>query len=232
MLKKKVVYEVYVCIYNDEVLYVGHGKLGRHFHCNSGTSHVYELNKIHFSDKENIFVRVVRNFEDKNDAMVEEMRLIKNLKPKFNCVGQNFRELSKEYYELSEKLKSCNFTCRDTVEKMEKLLSADKELKSFVETIGIDAIKATGFHKTKCKAKFNKAVGVDEKSIKQLKVIKSVKLKVNSFYTFAELRDKLIIAYSDAKLSCTAKATDIQHCYVVKKTARNKVQGFLIVDKV
>lgn len=232
MLKKKVIYEVYVCIYNDEVLYVGHGKLGRHFHCNSGTSHVYELNEIHFRDKENIFVRVVRDFEDKNAAMVEEMRLIKNLRPKFNCVGQNFRELSKEYYELSEKLESCNFTCRDTVEKMEKLLSADKELKSFVETIGIDAIKATGFHKTKCKAKFNKAVGVDEKSIKQLKVIKSVKLKVNSFYTFAELRDKLIIAYSDAKLSCTAKATDIQQCYVVKKTARNKIQGFLIVDKV
>ena len=168
-------YEVYICKLGDEVLYVGHGKLGRHFHCNSGTSHVYELNEI---------------------------------------------------------LKSCNFTCRDTVEKMEKLLSADKELKSFVETIGIDAIKATGFHKTKCKAKFNKAVGVDEKSIKQLKVIRSVKLKVNSFYTFAELRDKLIIAYSAANLSCTAKATDIQQCYVVKKTARNKIQGFLIVDKV
>lgn len=144
----------------------------------------------------------------------------------------NFKELAQEYYELSESLKQSDFTCEDAVNKMSVLLSLDGEFKSFVETIGIDAIKATGFHKTKCKAKFNKAVGVDEKSIKQLKVIKSVKLKVNSFYTFAELRDKLIIAYSDAKLSCTAKATDIQHCYVVKKTARNKIQGFLIVDKI
>lgn len=144
----------------------------------------------------------------------------------------NFKELAQEYYELSESLKQSDFTCEDTVNKMSVLLSLDGEFKSFVETIGIDAIKATGFHKTKCKAKFNKAVGVDEKSIKQLKVIKSVKLKVNSFYTFAELRDKLIVAYNDAKLSCTAKATDIQQCYVVKKTARNKIQGFLIVDKV
>ena len=173
-------YEVYICKLGDDTVYIGQGVKGRHKHCISGKSHVYELNEIFFS----------------------------------------------------EKLKSSNFTCRDTIEKMEKLLLSDKELKSFVETIGIDAIKATGFHKTKCKSKFNKAVGVDEKSIKQLKVIKGVKLKVNSFYTFAELRDKLIIAYSAANLSCTAKATDIQQCYVAKKTARNKIQGFLIVDKV
>lgn len=232
MLKKKILYEVYVCIYNDEVLYVGHGKLGRHFHCNSGTSHVYGLNEMHFRDKENILVTVVGNFEDKNAAMVEEMRLIKKLRPKFNCVGQNFRELSREYYELSKKLKSCNFTCMDTIEKMEKLLSADSELKSFVETIGIDAIKATGFHKTKTKEKFNKAVGVDEKTVKQKKAIKNVKLKLDSFYTFKELRDMIAESYEKYKLSCTAKATDIQQCYVVKKTARNKVQGFLIVDKI
>ena len=39
-------YEVYVCKLNDEVLYVGQGKLGRHKHCNSGCSHVYELYKL------------------------------------------------------------------------------------------------------------------------------------------------------------------------------------------
>lgn len=46
-------YEVYVCKLNDEVLYVGQGKLGRHNHCKSGCSHVYELNKLHFLGEKN-----------------------------------------------------------------------------------------------------------------------------------------------------------------------------------
>lgn len=168
-------------------------------------------------------------FSDVDDYHVPDIKFedMVRLEKKFN-----FKELAQEYYELSESLKQSEFICEDTVNKMNVLLSLDGEFKSFVEIIGIDAIKATGFHKTKSKSKFNKVIGVDEKSIKQLKAIKKVKLKVNSFYTFAELRDKLIIAYNDANLSCTAKATDIQQCYVVKKTARNKIQGFLIVDKV
>ena len=44
-------YEVYMCKLNDEVLYVGQGASGRHKHCNSGSSHVYELNKLHFQGK-------------------------------------------------------------------------------------------------------------------------------------------------------------------------------------
>ena len=144
----------------------------------------------------------------------------------------NFKEFSQEYYELSEKWKISEFTCQETLNKMNVMLSLDGEFKSFVETIGIDAIKATGFHKTKTKEKFNKAVGVDENTIKQKKAIKSVKLKLDSFYTFKELRDMIAASYEKCKLSCTAKATDIQHCYVVKNTARNKVQGFLIVDKI
>lgn len=144
----------------------------------------------------------------------------------------NFKEFSQEYYELSEKWKISEFTCQETLNKMNVMLSLDGEFKSFVETIGIDAIKATGFHKTKTKEKFNKAVGVDENTIKQKKAIKSVKLKLDSFYTFKEIRDMIAASYEKCKLSCTAKATDIQHCYVVKNTARNKVQGFLIVDKI
>ena len=168
-------------------------------------------------------------FSEIDDYSIPEIKfedMIK-LEKKFN-----FKEFSQEYYELSEKWKSSEFTCQETLNKMNVMLSLDGEFKSFVETIGIDAIKATGFHKTKAKEKFNKAVGVDENSIKQKKAIKNVKLKIDSFYTFKELRDMIAASYEKCKLSCTAKATDIQQCYVVKKTARNKVQGFLIMDKI
>jgi len=40
--------EVYLCYLEDEIVYVGSGKLNRHKHCNSGISHVYELNRLHF----------------------------------------------------------------------------------------------------------------------------------------------------------------------------------------
>ena len=38
------IYEVYACKYNGEYVYIGSGKHGRHRHCTSGRSHVYELN--------------------------------------------------------------------------------------------------------------------------------------------------------------------------------------------
>ena len=40
--------EVYLCYLEDEIVYIGSGKLNRHKHCNSGTSHVYALNKLRF----------------------------------------------------------------------------------------------------------------------------------------------------------------------------------------
>ena len=144
----------------------------------------------------------------------------------------NFRELAEDYYNLSEYFKQTNFSCLDTADKMESLLSLDGEFKSFVETLGIEAIRATGFHKTKTKAKFDKTVGVDSKTVKQKRALKKLKLKVGNFYTYTELRDKVKSVYDSEGISNGAKATDINTIYVTKKTARNKVQGFLIVSKI
>ena len=144
----------------------------------------------------------------------------------------NFRELAEDYYNLSEYFKQTNFSCLDTADKMESLLSLDGEFKSFVETLGIEAIRATGFHKTKTKAKFDKTVGVDSKTVKQKRALKKLKLKVGNFYTYTELRDKVKSVYDSEGINNGAKATDINTIYVTKKTARNKVQGFLIVSKI
>ena len=81
-------YEVYVCKLNDEVLYVGQGKLGRHNHCKSGCSHVYELNKLHFSGVSPT-VEVVHINTQKEVVLDMEKKLIKDLKPKYNVVHMN-----------------------------------------------------------------------------------------------------------------------------------------------
>ena len=47
-LSKQKLYVVYIASHNGEIYYVGHGVYGREKHVNSGCSHVYELNKMHF----------------------------------------------------------------------------------------------------------------------------------------------------------------------------------------
>ena len=115
---------------------------------------------------------------------------------------------------------------------MEVLLSLDGEFKSYVDVLGIEAIKATHFHKTKTKTKFNKAVGVDQKSKAQKTALKTVKLKHNTFYSFKELKDLVKCAYDKLSVKCTAKATDVQSVYSVKSTSRNGVRGYLIISKI
>lgn len=57
------VYELYHCKYQGEVVYIGQGARGRHRHCNSGTSHVYELNEIYFTEGKDVLdVTVVQEF--------------------------------------------------------------------------------------------------------------------------------------------------------------------------
>ena len=144
----------------------------------------------------------------------------------------NFKELAMEYYDLYELLKTDDSVKEDISKKMEVLLSLDGELKSYVEVLGIEAIKATHFHKTKTKAKFNKAVGIDQKSKIQKTALKSIKLKQNNFYSFKELKDLVKCVYDKLNVTCAAKATDIQSVYSVKSTSRNGVRGYLIIGKI
>lgn len=56
-------YEVYVCKLGANIIYVGSGAVGRHKHCNSGRSHVYELNKLHFEGE--VFKVDITYYENK-----------------------------------------------------------------------------------------------------------------------------------------------------------------------
>lgn len=76
--------EVYLCYLEDEIVYVGSGKLNRHKHCNSGISHVYELNKLHFEGV--IFDVKVQKYKTRRVAREKECDLIKLHLPKYNTV--------------------------------------------------------------------------------------------------------------------------------------------------
>lgn len=76
--------EVYLCYLEDEIVYIGSGKLNRHKHCNSGTSHVYELNKLHFEGV--VFDVEVQKYKSRKIANEKEVELIKKHLPKYNTV--------------------------------------------------------------------------------------------------------------------------------------------------
>lgn len=76
---------VYAAKYNDEIVYIGSGVNGRERHCTSGCSHVYALNKLHFS-KEYVEIVVLGRFNTKEESLKVETSLIIEHKPKFNTV--------------------------------------------------------------------------------------------------------------------------------------------------
>ena len=84
MSRVKERFEMYLCYHGDRLLYIGSGALYRHKHCNSGTSHVYELNKLHFEGVK--FDVKVKYFETKEEALEEEQRMIKQHLPELNTV--------------------------------------------------------------------------------------------------------------------------------------------------
>ena len=124
MLKKKVVYEVYICYVGDEVVYVGKGKRGRHKHCLSGTSHVYGLNELHFKTGcENMRTEVFQNFSDEKKALEKEDMLIKKYRPKFNTIGVEDSRMEKATTRSAFKRHFLNYVnCLRTTEHKKKLL--------------------------------------------------------------------------------------------------------------
>lgn len=79
------VYEVYSCSYKGRIVYIGEGARGRHKHCNSGCSHVYSLNRIHFLEgSEALDVKVLEESNSKKYVSDREKELIRLYDPEYN----------------------------------------------------------------------------------------------------------------------------------------------------
>ena len=92
-VKKYYVYHAYSKF--GELLYVGKGTGERYRHCLNGASHVKALNRFFFNNGENgsIVVRIVRYFDNSEDALYSESCDIETLKPAFNVVGNSNKTL-------------------------------------------------------------------------------------------------------------------------------------------
>lgn len=59
-------YLVYAGYYQGDCVYVGEGVEGRELHLNSGVSHIYEANRLHFKG-ESVDVKVIYSSVTKDD---------------------------------------------------------------------------------------------------------------------------------------------------------------------
>lgn len=96
-------YEVYIATIKNKIVYIGSGQANkRHKHITSGTSHVYMLNKIHFSKPESIKVMILHSNLTKERSLELEMTLIEEYQPAFNNIGTktlNNKYEQQYYYE-------------------------------------------------------------------------------------------------------------------------------------
>lgn len=144
---------------------------------------------------------------------------------------QNFKELSEEYYSLFCMLEHSEN--KDEIQQqMDAIKVMDKEFGEIVNTIGIEEIKTTSFHKTKSKAKYNKLVGVSKASSSKSKAYRNLRVKEGMFYTYSSLRENIQNCYDACGVKAKAKATDIKLVYNVKRTTRQGVEGFVIGSRI
>lgn len=91
---QKNLYEVYIGRLDGEIFYIGHGKLGRHKHLNSGVSHIYDANLKHFQGQ---FLDIeVDLFPDKDSAQEREKFLISKYKPVWNVAHTGSPSMAKQ----------------------------------------------------------------------------------------------------------------------------------------
>lgn len=140
------IYELYTCSYEDKIVYIGEGIKGRHRHCNSGCSHVYELNKIHFLEgSEALSVVVIEESTSKSHVTTVERGMIKKFDPIFNknhTKNSDPKELMAEGKLFRKDLKFYGFNTGKTIKSYTKY---DTLCQEFVDYFGYSNIKAQDF---------------------------------------------------------------------------------------
>lgn len=80
-------YEIYEVSYKGQVVYIGSGLQGvRHLHVKSGKSHSVELNKLFFTDPDNVVVILLRDCLTQEESLEIEKEYIQAYELKFNII--------------------------------------------------------------------------------------------------------------------------------------------------
>lgn len=80
------VYIIYEVRYKGIPVYIGSGLPDRYLHVKSGKSHNAELNKLFFTDPDNIVVQVLREGLSKEESLKTEQEYIEAYEPQYNIV--------------------------------------------------------------------------------------------------------------------------------------------------
>lgn len=121
----------------------------------------------------------------------------------------------------------------DTIEMIEKRSEIHKQ---YVSVLGIDKVKAVGFHKTKLSNAYNLAIKFSQ-SNQEIKANLKV-LKIGGKYTSAHIISLLQKVYNDLGIDRKAVSNDIKNYFTVAKTQvvcptdGKRKQGFRIISDI
>ena len=192
-VKQQKLYVVYTVYHNDELYYIGHGVIGREKHVNSGCSHVYELNKLHFEGVE--FEVKIEKFENKELAATREEYLIRKLRPKLNKVFLTTENQISKMRCLSELKRFC-LNQVATYRQLNKCRHSDvSTFKTVLDMIGTSNCLLGVYTKSLNKKTLNKALAI----INSLNKESSKTEFLNYFYCTMNNGNRLF-ALSDAVL--------------------------------
>lgn len=79
-------YIIYEVQYKGRTVYIGSGAPERYNHAVSGKSHVVDLNRLYFTDPENLKVTVIREGLTKDESLEYEKEYIQAIEPIYNTV--------------------------------------------------------------------------------------------------------------------------------------------------
>ena len=220
-----------------------------------GTSHVYHLNRLHFTDPDNLKTYTLKGYTSQEEALEEEKKLILKYKPKYNSqflVGITER-LELSYKDIEHLIEECNIEQPNnkiltTYEKIEEGKTpsiqvavayytnpnTDNEIlfKAFPEfTEWLEAgVTPQNMNTINNRSKIQELAS----SLKIMSKVEEIELpfKINSIYTKAKIKTEIQKFYDSNNIKIKAKATDINRWYVVKSTTDSKgTSAFKIISK-
>ena len=203
----------------------------------------YYKNSLKLNEIEKDVIRKTISFERFSIDYVYEV-----LKSDYNVPSDIIQlikeELLKTYPEkIQNIINSFNYNYTTFVDKMKFLCSTgliDSEFKvllklipmeysNYINTLGIERIKANSYIRAKIEAEFQQLVSSQSNDLVDC-ILKT--FSVGSRYTKAEIKEKLKGIYSQYKYTKTPKASDIEEWFEVKSVLINrKDAGFEIVKK-
>lgn len=224
-------FEVYVAKDKESgsILYVGEGKVGRHQHVNSGTSHNRNINK-HFFTIGKLDIDVIGTFDTKEEVEELEELLIHEIQPKYNggMLRKGLGVIEKQKLTKRTNYRGYMLEYIGALEEGDKQKAEDIRAECELVADLVDELKPLkcyqyGFHWTKLKAIYDAEMGVSTIKKEQLPDV-----ELGKWYSFKELKDLVNQSYEKAGIDKKGKAVDVLQWYNCKKYQRNRVEGYII----